>query len=529
MIGTWAVLTYNLPVKNKALLIILDGFGEGKDYEGNAITRAHTKTLPELRTKFPITFLQASGHAVGVPQGTQGGSEVGHFTIGAGRQVFQTLEAINQNIENGDFYKNPILKKTFEDHKKRPGATLHLIGLVSDQGVHAHVAHLIALLTLAKQDGITNIAIHAITDGRDVPMKSAKKYIDQVQQALNDLKISQTAHIATIIGRYYAMDRDSNWDRLQVAYDLYVESKGDKETDPDSAIDHAYERGAESDYYIGPMVLHEAKITSHDTVICFNFRTDRVRQITSAFTGEHQDTLTLRQPIESRPRPTYVCFGDYSKVAPVLFPTPTVKNNLATVVSNANKKQFKIGETEKYAHVTYFFNSQIEEPVPGEDRQLIASPKCPSYAEKPAMSAREITKTLIATVEQETYEFIVCNFANLDLVGHSGNLLSTIRAVEVIDDCLGKIVPTAMEHGYTVLITGDHGNAEQMLYEDGTPCPSHTKNLVPCIICAPELTNGATPTGTLRANGALYDVAPTILKILNIAQPTEMTGTSLLL
>ncbi len=515
-------------MKNKALLIILDGFGEGKDYEGNAITRAKTTILPQLRSEFPVTYLQASGHAVGVPQGTQGGSEVGHFTIGAGRQVFQTLEAINQNIASGDFFKNPTLLKTFEDFKKRKNATLHLIGLVSDQGVHAHLAHLITLLKFAKEKGITNIAIHAITDGRDVPMKSAKKYIDQVEDALIELGISKTARIATIIGRYYAMDRDSNWDRLQVAFDLYTEGKGERENDPDSAIDHAYDRGAESDYYIGPMVLDDAKITSNDTVICFNFRTDRVRQLTSAFTGEHSDTLTLSQPIEKRPRPTYICFGDYSKVAPVLFPTPTVKNNLATVVSNAGKKQFKIGETEKYAHVTYFFNSQIEAPVKGEERQLIASPKCPSYAEKPAMSAREITKALITTIQNENYEFIVCNFANLDLVGHSGNLASTIRAVEVVDECLGKIVPEAMAHGYTVLITGDHGNAEQMLYEDGTPCPSHTKNLVPCIICSLELTKNSKPTMTLRDGGALYDVAPTILKILTIEQPAEMTGTSLL-
>ena len=352
-------------MKNKVLLIILDGFGEGKDYDGNAITRARTSTLPMLREKYPLTFLKASGHAVGVPENTQGGSEVGHFTIGAGRQVFQTLEAINQEIASGAFFKNPILNKALDEHKKKNNATLHLVGLVSDQGVHADLRHLVALLKLAKDKGVTNIAIHAITDGRDVPMKSAKKYIDQVEDAISDLGISKTARIATIIGRYYAMDRDSNWDRLQIAFDLYVEGKGEKENDPDSAIDHAYERGAESDYYIGPMVLDDAKITSTDTVICFNFRTDRVRQLTSAFTGEHADTLKLSQPIETRPRPQYICFGDYSAVAPVVYHTPIVKNNLATVISNAKMKQFKIGETEKYAHVTYFFNSQIEAPVEG--------------------------------------------------------------------------------------------------------------------------------------------------------------------
>lgn len=524
-------LTYNRGVNKRVLLIVLDGFGEGKEYPGNAITRARTKILPQLRSQYPVTFLEASGHAVGVPKGVQGGSEVGHFTMGAGRIVFQTLEEINHQILNGDFFKNKVLLTAFEHVKKDPDATLHLLGMISDQGVHADVRHLLALITLAKQEKVKRIAIHAITDGRDVPMQSVKKYIEQIQKEIKSNSFEDSAFIATLIGRYYAMDRDSNWSRLQVAYDLLVEGKGQIETDPIKAIENAYISGANNDYYLPPIRIKEAPIRSRDTVIFFNFRTDRARQLAWAFTGENDDKIQLRQSLHERPRPYFLCFGDYSKKAPVVFPTPVIINNLASVISQAGKKQFRIAETEKYAHVTYFFNSQIEAPYPGESRLMINSPKCPSYAEKPSMSAREITKTLITILREEQQDLIVCNYANLDLVGHSGNFNAAIQAVEVIDECLGNIIPEARTHHYTIIITGDHGNVEYMLYDDGTPCPSHTKNPVPCILCDDDrvlTVQKDTKDTLLRSDEGLASIAPTILEIMGIPKPPEMTANSLL-
>ncbi len=515
-------------MNKRALLIILDGFGEGKDYEGNALTRSKMPVMKQLRAEYPMTFLRACGNVVGVPEGTQGGSEVGHFTMGAGRQVFQTLEEINQSIKSGDFFNLPMFVEGMERVKKNPKATLHIIGMVSDQGVHSDVSHLLALLQMAKQQGIKECVIHAITDGRDVRMKSACHYIEMVEREIIRLGMEGHYRIATVIGRYYAMDRDSNWDRLQVAYDLLTESKGIQEKSPTEGITHAYENGVESDYYIKPIVIESKPITTDDSVIFFNFRTDRARQLTWAFTGEKDDVIKLTQPAEKRVRPFFACMGGYSKIAPVAFATPVVKNNFGQVISDSGLKQFRIAETEKYAHVTYFFNSQVEKPFPLEDRLMIDSPKCPSYAEMPEMSAEKITEKLVEKLNEESYPVIVCNFANLDLVGHSGNLAGAIKAAETIDACLGRIIPAAAAHGYSVAITGDHGNAEMMLYEDGSPCPSHTKNPVPFILCDERFKNQPNKDSILRAGGALYDVAPTMLALLQIPQPVEMTGTSLI-
>ncbi|PJC36566.1 2,3-bisphosphoglycerate-independent phosphoglycerate mutase [Candidatus Peregrinibacteria bacterium CG_4_9_14_0_2_um_filter_53_11] len=507
----------------KALLIIVDGLGEGADYPGNAVTRAELMTLPELKKTAPWTLLQASGEAVGVPEETMGGSEVGHFTMGAGRIVFQTLETINKLIKNREFFYDETLIKACTQVKRTPGAALHLLGMISDQGIHAHIAHLFALLEITKEQDVPEVIIHAITDGRDVPESSAKKYIKQIEDKIEELGLQKIARIGSVIGRYYAMDRDSNWDRLQKAYDLYTEGEGQQVETGAEAIDKGYEMGAETDYYIRPVVVGSARpIRSEDAVIFFNFRTDRARQLTWAFTGEHDELIRLTQPVGERPRPFFVCFGDYSKQAPVLFPTPIIRNNLGTVIAEHGLRQFRLAETEKYAHVTYFFNSQVETPLPKEDRLMIDSPKCPSYAQKPEMSAAEITDTLLTKLNDD-YALIVVNFANCDLVGHSGDLPAALKAMQVVDSCLGRILPAAEKAGYTTLITGDHGNIESMLYENGSAKPSHTRNPVPFIIA------GATDKNLkLRTDGGLQDVAPTILDIMGVTKPAEMSGNSLI-
>ncbi|MEK7544903.1 MAG: 2,3-bisphosphoglycerate-independent phosphoglycerate mutase [Patescibacteria group bacterium] len=516
-------------MQKKVILIILDGFGEGKDYEGNAITRAKTPTLTMLRGKYPMGLLGASGRAVGIPEGTQGGSEVGHFTMGAGRIVFQPLEEINESIKNGSFFEKTSFKNACANMKKTEKSALHLVGMISDQGVHSDIRHLFALLELAKREQAFPIFIHAITDGRDVPERTAKKFITQITNKITELGLDEKmpegprkAQIASIVGRYYAMDRDSNWDRTQKAYDLMTLGKGIEETDPEAAIDHAYERDVKTDYYIDPIILNKNGIIKNkDSAIFWNFRTDRARQLTSLFTGEKEITSPIAKPY-------FVCMGQYSEKAAIVFPPAKVQNNLGQIISDHGLSQLRIAETEKYAHVTYFLNSQIETPFAGEERLMIDSPKCASYAEKPAMSAREVTEALLKKAEKETPPLIILNFANLDLVGHSGNLQATIQAVEIIDECLGKIIPAMIEKDYTILLTGDHGNAEYMTYDEGEkkgdPCPSHTRNPVPFFVIGKEFN----ATTKLKENGELKDIAPTILKILNIEKPCEMTGESLL-
>lgn len=504
----------------KVLLIILDGFGEGHAYEGNAITLAKTPTLTELKKKYPWTLLQAAGEAVGVPSGTQGGSEIGHFTIGAGRIIWQSLEKINRSIRDRSFFEKPDLLEACRCAKSTQFSALHLIGMISDQGVHSDIRHLFALLELAKLQGVKKVFIHAITDGRDVEERSAPGFIKGIQAKIESLAMEQEAKIATIIGRYYAMDRDSNWDRTQKAYNLLTLGAGIEEKNPLTALQNFYNKGTESDYYIPPIILDKNSIIKNeDAVIFWNFRSDRARQLTWCFTGETDPKtrhgVGFKQ--EKAVRPFFVCIGPFSEKAPVVFPTPVVKNNLGEVISKNGMRQLRIAETEKYAHVTFFLNSQIEKPLEGEDRILIDSPKCPSYAEKPEMSAYGIVDALLPKLKSREYQFIALNFANCDLVGHSGNLQATIKAVETVDTCLGKIILEAIQNGYTILITGDHGNAEYMIYENtGEPCPSHTTNPVPFIAVSHQL--------SAVRKGELKDVAPTVLKIMGIPKPKEMTG-----
>ncbi len=512
--------------------MILDGFGEGKNYAGNAITEAKMPNLNQLRKDFPFTFLKAHGEAVGLPAGTQGGSEVGHFTIGAGRVIYQKLEEINRSIKDKSFFKKKAFLKAVEKVNKSSKSALHLLGMISDQGVHSHLQHLFSLLELAKKNKIGPVYIHAITDGRDVPERTAQKFIKQIQKKIRALKMDRPfktkngdrlefqAKIATIIGRYYAMDRDNNWERTQKAYDLLTTGTGFKEKSPITAIKNAYARGTKTDYYIDPILLDEhGLIKPKDAVIFWNFRTDRTRQITQCFTGEAKIGFKPEKIVH----PFFVCFGDYSIKAPVVYPTLPVKNNLGAVLSKNKIKQLRIAETEKYAHVTYFFNSQIEKPFSGEERILIESPKTPSYAQKPEMSATKIVDHAVKVIKKNKYQVIIQNFANPDLVGHSGDYKATVKALEVIDECIGKIVSAALNNGYDLILTADHGNAEYMIYPNGQQCPSHTTNPVICVLASPEKNKY-----TLIKKGGLSDIAPTILSLLGIKKPKEMTGQSLI-
>ena len=513
----------------KVYLMILDGFGEGKAYAGNAIKNARMPNLNRLRKEYPLTLLQASGNAVGLPDGTQGGSEVGHFTIGAGRITYQYLEMIDRSIKDGSFFdKLPFLdaiKKVKTAVKTGEKAALHLLGMISDQGVHSHLNHLFALLELAKKHDIGQVYIHAITDGRDVPERTAAGFIEQIQKKIHDLGYDhdprKKATIATIAGRFFTMDRDTNWDRTEKAYNLYALGEGIKETDPVQAINNAYARGVKTDYYIDPVILDEhGLIKDQDAVIFWNYRTDRTKQITQCFTGETQIGFKPKKTV----RPFFVCFGDYSKTAPVVFPTQKIENNLGSVISQNKLLQLRIAETEKYAHVTYFFNSQVEAPFSNEERIMIDSPKPKSFAEMPEMSAAGIAERAMKELENGKYRLIVQNFANTDLVGHSGDYKATVTACEVVDECIGKIVGKAQDMGYHVILTADHGNAEYMVYEEnGEPCPSHTTNPVICILISGKYKNSK-----LKNGRGLEDIAPTILNIMDIQKPAKMTGETLI-
>lgn len=509
--------------RERLLLIILDGFGEGKEEPGNAIFKANMKFYKGLRKQYPTTFLECTGNAVGLPKGTQGGSEVGHFTIGSGRITMQSLEEINQSIKSEKLFR---MKPMVEAYKNK---RLHLLGMISDQGVHSHIDHLMALLELAKKKNVPEIYIHAILDGRDVGEKTASKYIRQIQKKIHELSLQKQAKIATIMGRYYAMDRDTNWDRTEVAYNLLTQGKGTHETDAQTAIRKAYQAKVESDYYVEPiMISRKGLIHNDDALIFWNYRSDRARQLTWALTGEKPPKASGITKLGFKPKkkvhPYTICFGPFSEKAPVLFPTPTIKQNLADVLSKKGLTQLRIAETEKYAHVTFFFNSQIEQPFQGEDRILVPSPKCPSYADKPEMSAKKVTTEVVkALKKKEGYDVIIVNFANGDLVGHSGDLKATVQCCKVLDECLAKIIPEALKKGYTTLLTADHGNADEMKYENGDDKPAHTMNPVHFLL----ISDREKPY-KLKKNCGLQDIAPTMLELLDIKKPVVMTGESLI-
>ena len=500
------------------VLIVRDGWGYSPEKKGNAIANAKVPNHNSYMKNYPSTYIDASGNAVGLPKGTVGGSEVGHLTMGAGSIVWQPLEIINRAIRDESFFTNKALLDAAENCKRNNSA-FHIMGLFSDQGVHATTHHLYALLEFAKKQELQNVFIHLFLDGRDVPEKSAHKYVVETNHHVRKTGIGK---IASLVGRYYAMDRDNNWERTQKAFDLLVNGKGYAAQSAEEGLIAAYERGDKTDYYVQPTVIVEngipvGLIKENDAVIFYNFRSDRTRQMTSIISGK-------KCPVKlKRPNIFFVCFSEYDHEfhLPVAFPQTKITHNLGKCLSDAGLRQLRIAETEKYAHVTFFFNSQVEDPSPKEERVLVPSPKVPSYDQKPEMSAYEITAKALDAFEKKNYDFILINFANPDLVGHSGNYQATIKACEVVDECVGKIVTHVLKKDGVVLLTGDHGNAEQMVYPNGEPCPAHTTNKVPLSLVSNHITH------ELREDGGLQDIGPTILKLLDVQKPEEMIGKSL--
>ncbi len=502
-----------------------DGWGYSEEKHGNAVYLARTPNNDRYLEEYPWTLLKCTGNAVGVPEGTQGGSEPGHLTIGAGRVVLQPFEEINRSIDDGSFYSNPALLDAVR-HVKDKGSKLHLMGLHSDQGIHGTTHHLYAMLELARRENLERAFIHCFLDGRDVPERSAKAFIEETLRQIDEKGVGE---IASLMGRYYAMDRDTNWERTERAYDLLTLGEGHGETDVLRAIDKAYRRGDETDYYLEPMVIKGAEgdplatIEDGDAVIFWNFRSDRARQITYALTQPEFDKFQRRK----FPGVHFTCMSvyDQSLGLPVAFPQKEVENNMGKVLSDHGVRQLRIAETEKYAHVTFFFNSQVEEPYSGEDRILVPSPKVPSYDEKPEMSASEITKRLLQEIHKGVYDFILVNYANGDLVGHSASLEAGIKACEAVDRCVGEVVEAGLSEGYAIIITGDHGNIETMVYPDGTPNPSHGVNLVPFILVSDE---PSLRHAELFSGLGLSSVAPTILSLMGIEKTREMTGANII-
>jgi len=471
-------------------------------------------------------LLDCTGNAVGLPEGVQGGSEPGHLTIGAGRIIWQPLEEIDRNIKDEGFFENEALMKSV----KRSGIEvrkLHLIGLHSDQGIHGTTHHLYALLELARREGLNEVYIHCFLDGRDVPERSAKRFLDET---LKQIKRKNVGRIASIVGRYYAMDRDNNWDRTEKAYDLLTLGCGHEEKDVFEAIENAYARGDDTDYYVEPIVMVDKKgepiatIDDDDSVIFWNFRSDRARQLTYALTQHNFEKFHRKK--FSDVHFTGMSVYDQSLDLPVAFPQRKVRKNLGNILSEHGLRQLRIAETEKYAHVTFFFNSQVEEPFPGEDRILVPSLKVPSYEEKPEMRAPEVTSKLLQEIRKALYDFILVNYANGDLVGHSANIKAGIKACEAVDRCVGRVVTTGLQKKYLILITGDHGNIEAMFYPNGEPNPSHGTNPVPFIMISeePELKKSK-----LRPCLGLSSIAPTILKIMGVKIPSEMSAESIVI
>jgi len=503
-------------VRKPIVLIILDGWGIAPPGPGNYILQAKTPNFDRLLKNYPHTENEAAGNAVGLPTGAQGNSEVGHLHLGAGRIVWQMYERINRSIKDGSFSKNKTLLEAIK-HVKTKG-TLHLMGLCSDEGVHAHTDHLIALLKMAKKEGLKKVAIHFFADGRDVPERSALKYVKIIESACRE---TGTGRIVSLVGRYYSMDRDRNWERTKAAYDMLTGGKGFMARSASEAAKKAYERGNKTDYYIQPTVIGTpVLIENGDSVIFFNFRTDRPRQLTRAFLEEN----FVEFKKEHIPELLYTTMTEYDKKfkCPFAFSEEKVENNLGQILAKAGMKQLRIAETEKYAHVTYFFNSQIEKSNKGEDRLMIPSSKVSSYDQKPEMSAYGIVEKLVEKISEKKYDFVLANFANCDLVGHSAVKDAIIKCVEVVDDCAGRAVKAGLDNGYTVIVTADHGSAEEKLYPDGRPKPAHSSNPVPFILVSNDL-------GQVKLKkGGQKDVAPTILKIMGLKKPKEMTGRSLI-
>jgi phosphoglycerate mutase (EC 5.4.2.1) len=506
--------------KKPVMLMILDGFGITDKVDGNAIAAANKPNYDRLFAQYPHTELGASGMDVGLPRGQMGNSEVGHLNIGAGRIVYQELTRITKAIEDGDFFENEALNKAVDNAKKNDGA-LHLLGLLSDGGVHSHIEHLKALFKLAKDKGLSKVYLHAFMDGRDTPPASGKDFVADIE---NYLKKLGNGKIATISGRYYAMDRDNRWERVKLAYDIMVNGKGEAANSAIEAMERSYADNKTDEFVLPTAIMEDgrpvAQIKNGDSVIFFNFRPDRAREITRAindrkFDGFERETLNL----------TYVCLTQYDKTienVEIAYKPQSISNTLGEYVSKLGKRQLRIAETEKYAHVTFFFNGGVETPNTGEDRALIPSPKVATYDLKPEMSAYEVTEEVIKRLDTDEYDMVILNFANPDMVGHTGIFEAAKAAIEAVDVCLGKIVDKVLEKDGTVFITADHGNAEQMIdYSTGEPMTAHTTDPVPFLYVANKAKE-------MRNGGVLADIAPTMLQAMGLEIPAEMTGKTLI-
>lgn len=509
--------------KRPTLLLILDGFGLNENTKANAVYTAKTPNIDRLMKEYPFVHGNASGLHVGLPDGQMGNSEVGHLNMGAGRVVFQELTRITKEIEDGDFFKNEALLNAMNNVKKNNSA-LHLYGLLSDGGVHSHNTHLYGLLEMAKREGVSNVYVHCFMDGRDTAPTSGITYVEELQKKMKEIGVGK---IATIMGRYYAMDRDNRWERIEKAYRALTEGEGVKVEDAAAGLKASYDAEV-TDEFVLPIVATEggkpvATISDNDSIIFYNFRPDRAREISRTFCCDDFDGFN-RGP---RKKVHYTCFTEYDVTIPnkeIAFKKVELKNTFGEYISSLGLKQARIAETEKYAHVTFFFNGGVEKPYEGEDRFLINSPKVATYDLQPEMSVYEVCENLVNAILSEKYDVIICNFANPDMVGHTGVFEAAVKACEAVDECVGEVVQAIKKVDGQMFLCADHGNSEQLVdYETGEPLTAHTTNPVPFILI------NADEKYKLKDNGRLCDIIPTLLELMEIEKPKEMTGESLLI
>ena len=503
--------------KAPVALLIMDGFGINPSDYGNAIHAAKTPNLDRYFANCPNTIIGASGLDVGLPDGQMGNSEVGHTNMGAGRIVYQQLVKITKSIQDGDFFENPALKAAMQNAKDK-GTALHLMGLLSPGGVHSHMTHMYGLVEMAKRFGLQKVYVHAFLDGRDVPPSSAAEYMEEAVAELNKIGLGK---IGVISGRFYAMDRDNAWDRVEKAYAALVYGEGVQEDDPVQAIKNSYANGVTDEFMIPAVVTKDAKIAKNDSVIFFNFRPDRARQLTRAFVDPEFkgfERINGCFPVH------FVCMAQYDAAMPnvsVAFPPEELTMTLGEYLSKCGKTQLRIAETQKYAHVTFFFNGGEEKQFEGEERILIQSPDVETFDLKPEMSAYEVTEAVLKEIAADKFDAIILNFANCDMVGHTGIFDAAVQAVQAVDDCIGQVTEAITAKGGKVIITADHGNADKMMEPDGAPFTAHTTNPVPVIVVGSKYKK-------LREGGVLADLAPTMLQLMELPQPKEMTGKSLI-
>ncbi len=509
--------------KKPTVLMILDGYGLNDKTEGNAVAQANTPVMDALMKEYPFVKGEASGMAVGLPEGQMGNSEVGHLNMGAGRIVYQELTRITKSIADGDFFENEAFLKAVENCKKNDSA-LHLMGLVSDGGVHSHNTHIYGLLELAKRNGLDKVFVHCFLDGRDTPPASGKEFVEELMKKCEEIGVGQ---VASVMGRYYAMDRDNRWDRVEKAYRALRYGEGETAACGACAVQNSYDKEVTDEFVVPTVVVKDGKaigtVNDKDSVIFFNFRPDRAREMTHVFCDNE---FTGFDRGAERPQVTFVCFTDYDVTIPnklVAFHKVSITNTFGEFLAKNGLKQARIAETEKYAHVTFFFNGGVEEPNEGEDRILVKSPKVATYDLQPEMSAYTVDEKLVEAIKSGKYDVIIINFANPDMVGHTGVIKAAVEAVEAVDTCVGKAVEAIKEVNGQMFICADHGNAEQLVDDvTGEPFTAHTTNPVPFILV------NADPAYGLREGGCLADIAPTLIELMGLKQPEEMTGKSLL-